>query len=257
MSSSSTARVLGMIFSWGLLLSAAAVSAAEFRVSMERSYQEARTAWQRNTTNVEAIVRFGREAFDWAEIVTAGNQRAEIASEAVDALRLLKDRQPSLAEVRYFLAMNLGQLARTRTLGALKLVREMEQEFKAAIAIDPAVDFSGPDRNLGKLYHFAPGWPTSLGNDKKARLHLEAAVKRDPDYPGNRLAMVEFLLDRREVAAAKKELATLDEGWARAQKQWTGPAWEDEWQNWTEQRNKHRKQLAGLTAPPVSPKNVR
>jgi hypothetical protein len=148
----------------------------------------------------------------------------------------------------------MGQLARTRTLGALKLVREMEVEFKAAIRLDPSIHFSGPDRNLGQLYHFAPGWPASLGDDTLARRHLETAVRRAPDFPANRLSLIELLLDRHDVDEAKKQMEAVDQLWDTARKRWSSREWEDDWAEWTELRDKHRKHLAGLTSAPVPPK---
>ena len=44
----------------------------------------------------------------------------------------------------YYLAMNLGQLARTEMIGALKIVKEMENEFEIAADIDPRFDHAGP-----------------------------------------------------------------------------------------------------------------
>lgn len=54
-------------------------------------------------------------------------------------------RDPKSAAGHYYLGMNLGQLARTKLLGALKLVDEMEREFKAAVALDERFDHA--DRN--------------------------------------------------------------------------------------------------------------
>ena len=65
--------------------------------------------------------------------------------------------------------MNLGQLARTELLGALKLVKEMEREFKTAADLDKQFDYAGPERCLGLLYRDAPGWPASIGSRRKAR----------------------------------------------------------------------------------------
>src|SRR5204863_6138936 len=95
------------------------------------------------------------------------------------------------AALHYYLAMNQGQLARTKGFGALKLVREMEKEFSRAAELDSHFDYAGPDRNLGSLYLDAPGWPTSIGNHSKARQHLMRAVQLAPDYPDNHLCLLE------------------------------------------------------------------
>ena len=90
--------------------------------------------------------------------------------------------------------MNQGQLARTKLLGAIHLVDEMEVSFKTALALDPTYDFAGPDRCLGLLYRDAPGWPTSIGSRMKARRHLQAAADLRPNHLENRLALLESAL---------------------------------------------------------------
>ena len=59
-----------------------------------------------------------------------------LAQQGIAACRQLIARTPKSAPAHYYLAMNLGQLARTELLGAFKLVREMEREFKTAVGLD-------------------------------------------------------------------------------------------------------------------------
>jgi hypothetical protein len=224
------------------------------RQEIEQEYRTSRRDWQSNTTNFAALLRFGEKAFVWADTVQTSSEREAVSEESVSAMKLAVRDHPKSAAARYYLAMNLGELARTRTFGALGLVREMEVEFKAAIALDPTVDHYGPDRNLGQLYHFAPGWPASLGDDKLARRHLDTAVQREPDFPANRLSLIELLLDRRDATEARKQLDALDALWDTARKRLSAREWEDDWAEWTELRDKHRKHLTKLTGAPVPPK---
>ena len=103
--------------------------------------------------------------------------------------------------------MNLGQLARTETLGALKLVREMEREFKTAAELDGHFDYAGPERSLGLLYRDAPGWPVSIGSRRKAREWLEQAEKLAPEYPENHLNLVESYLQWHDRAGGEARIA--------------------------------------------------
>ncbi len=112
--------------------------------------------------------------------------------------------------------MNLGQLARTKLLGALKLVTEMEAEFKAARRLDEHLDFAGPDRSLGLLYLEAPGWPTSVGSRTKARQHLRRAAELAPQYPENRLTLLEAYLRWGDHNGVQRELKALEEIWPAA-----------------------------------------
>jgi hypothetical protein len=89
--------------------------------------------------------------------------------------------------------MNLGQLARTKGLSALKLVDQMEGEFTRARDLDEHLDYAGPDRSLGLLYRDAPVIG-SVGSRTRAREHLRRAVEVAPQYPENRLSLIEAYL---------------------------------------------------------------
>ena len=141
-------------------------------------------------------------------------------------------QKPKLVSGHYYLAMNLGQLAQTKSLGALKLVSEMETEFQTARAQDEKYDFAGPDRSLGLLYLEAPGWPTSIGSRSKARHHLQRAVLLSPEYPENRLNLLEAYLKWGDKSAAGREFRILKELLPRAKKEFTGENWESSWADW-------------------------
>src|SRR2546421_630302 len=89
---------------------------------------------------------------------------------------------------------HFSEITEKKYLGALKLVDEMEREFKIVAELDPHFDFAGADRNLGMLYHETPGWPVSIGNRKKARQHLERSRELAPDFPENHLYLLEAYL---------------------------------------------------------------
>jgi tetratricopeptide (TPR) repeat protein len=185
---------------------------------------------------------FGRACYDWADFATNKAQRAAIAHEGIAAC------QQSLvftnsAFAHYYMAMNLGQLAQSETLGALKLVREMEHEFLATADMDPGVDFAGAARGLGLLYRDAPGWPMSIGNRAKARKYLESAATLAPNDPENILNLGESDLRWGNKTEATKELSALDALWPSAQKALTGPAWESSWDDWVKRRDTLREKL--------------
>ena len=212
-------------------------AAAEFKRAQKQLHADAI-----NPTNVW---QFARAAFDLAEFATNNPVRAALANQGIAACRQLLLRDPKSAAAHYYLAMNLGQLARTEFLGALKLVKEMEREFKAASELDARFDFAGPERNLGQLYRDAPGWPTSIGSARKARALVEQAVKLVPDYPENRLNLLESYLLWEEPAAAKRELLALDVIWPTAQTNLAGEKWEANWSDWTARRQAARQKIDG------------
>ena len=128
--------------------------------------------------------------------------------------------------------MNLGQLADTkRNLAALKMVKEMEREFQAAADLDDRIDYAGPERNLGLLYLQSPVI-VSIGSRAKAQQHLRRAVELAPEYPENRLNLIEAGLKWGDRAGARRELKALEEHWPQAQHQLTGETWAASWANW-------------------------
>lgn len=215
------------------------VYAQRARIAFEQAQAKYRSQMDDPVTGWE----FGRACYDWADWATNKAQRAAIAREGIAAC------QQSLlftnsAAGHYYLAMNMGQLASSETIGALKLVRQMEREFLAAGDLEPDADFAGAERGLGLLYRDAPGWPLSIGNRTRARKYLESAVSLASNYPENVLNLAESELKWGDKAGARKDLAALDALWSSAQKALTGPHWESSWDDWTQRRDALRNKLS-------------
>jgi len=223
----------------------------------ETEFRRAQSELNTKTNDPVAAWQFARACFDRADFAANDNQRAALATRGIDVCRQVLARDPKVAAAHYYLAMNLGQLARTKTLGALKLVKEMEVEFKAAIDLNDRLDFGGPARSLGMLYRDAPGWPTSIGSKRKARTYIEQAAKIAPAFPENHMVLAESYLKWRDPDAARQELEALDILWPDAQKSFTGEIWERDWADWTERRDALRKKLSGDSGPITSPRNTR
>jgi tetratricopeptide (TPR) repeat protein len=171
---------------------------AQFREQATRQYHHARKAHQAEPDNAVLAWQFGRATFDLAEAAYNKQEREVLAQEGIEACRAAIALEPDLADAHYYLGMNLGQLARVYLLRGLRIVSEMEKAFELSRQINPRVDHGGADRNLGLLYHQAPGWPISVGNKTRGRRHLERAVELSPDYPENRLCLAEALWDTKD-----------------------------------------------------------
>jgi hypothetical protein len=221
----------------------------------ERIYFAARARLARATNSSEAAWQFARACFDWAEFAPGNAPRAQIAIEGIAACRQAIALNPNLAAPYYYLALNLGQLARTKKLGALKLVEEMETNFKAAIALDAAFDFAGPHRSLGLLYLNAPGWPASIGSRAKARQHLQKAVELCPEYPDNRLSLLEADLEWGEKKAAVAGLPAMEESLEAARKKFTGEEWASTWRDWEARWQKIKLKALTASPPLETPRN--
>ena len=199
----------------------------------ERQYLLSRTLYLANSSNkLERAWQYSQACFEWAEYAITSEQRAEIANEGIKAARSALRQDPRLAPAVYYLALNVGQLARTKTLGALKLVSEMENLLQKSIDLEPTIDFAGPHRSLGLLYRDAPGWPVSVGSKGKARQHLLKAVELRTDFPENQLCLIESYLQWGERRAVQDRLKTVQEVLTVARKKYSGEAWEGPWQDW-------------------------
>lgn len=201
-------------------------------------YQTAKTNWASAPTHTALAWQLARATFDLAEFSTNDTQRAQLAEEGIKAARSAIDREPGNAPAHYYLALNLGQLARTQLLGALRLVNEMERHFKIAAELDPHLDHGGPDRNLGILYREAPGWPASIGSRSKARKHLEKSDQLHPGFPANQLELLQAHLDWKEHRNAEKMLPRVRACMAGVETEFAGEQWawaRNEWQQFWEE----------------------
>ena len=211
-----------------------------------------------SSTNTSVVAwKFARACFDYADFAANDTERAAVARQGIAACRQLIAHAPESAPAHYYLAMNLGQLARTETVSALKTIKEIEREFKTAAGLDEHFDYAGPARGLGLLYRDAPGWPVSIGSRHKARQWLERAAKLAPDYPENHLNLVESYLQWHDPTDARRELEALDTLWPGAQTNLAGEAWERSWDDWSTRRDTIRKRLNEITKSVESPKNNR
>lgn len=207
-----------------------------------KAFQEAKRQHEAKPNNVEAAWQFARATFDLADAVSSKSERADVAQQGISACNQALEKTPNCAALHYYLALNDGELARTRTFGALRLVDQMESEFLKAIELDKSFDYAGPDRSLGLLYRDAPSI-ASIGSRTKARAHLERAVELAPGYPDNRLSLIESELKWNDRKSARHELKLLEDSWPAARAQFTGPKWSASWADWDSRLDKIRRTL--------------
>ena len=209
---------------------------AQFAKQAEKAFDEAKSRYDAESNNIQASLGLARTSYDWADYVTTDAKRAKIAETGMAASRRALQTDSNNVGGHYYLAMNMGQLARTKSLGALKIVTQMEAEFNVVLGLDSKFDHAGADRNLGLLYLDSPGWPLSIGNKGKAREHLEKAVKLSFNYPENQLNLIEANLKWGDKKAATAGLKTLAAIWAAARDEFRGETWESSWADWAKRR---------------------
>jgi hypothetical protein len=220
----------------------------------EDSYRELRARCESQPTNLVAAWQFASACFDQCEFSHTDADRARFANEGIGACRRALSLDPNLAAAHYYLGMDLAQLARTKMIGALGLLGDVEKEWTTALKLDENFDYAGPDRNLGLLYRDSPGWPLSLGSRDKARQHLLRAVSLHPEYPENHINLIESYLqwnNRSDSLPAAKALAAI---LPEAKKKFTGPAWESSWNDW-DPRWKAIQAKLNQSQDPAAPQN--
>ncbi|MGV3772575.1 MAG: hypothetical protein ACO1QB_06700 [Verrucomicrobiales bacterium] len=212
----------------------AVVWTEKFAQEAQLEFNKAKTNFLAHSEDPIIAWQFGRAAFDQGEFVLTDLQREEVALQGIAACRKAIELAPNNAAAHYYLAMNLGQLARTKTLGALKLVKEMEKHFKRSAELDKNFDYAGATRSLGILYLEAPGWPTSIGNKNKAREYLTQAFTLASNYPENHLSLLDAFHKWGEKDALREGLLAYRKLMAKAREEFNGPEWEDSWADWNE-----------------------
>lgn len=197
---------------------------------------------EKNATSgtYEAGWHLGRACFQRAEFAKDDKERVALAEEGIKACRELVKRKPDSVGGYYYLAMNLGQMARVKKLQALGMVKEMEGHFNRARELDEKFSYAGPDRNLGLLYLRAPRF-ISVGDKVRALKHLRHAAKLAPEYPANHLNLLEAFIDAEDEKGVAAECATLEILMPAARKKFLGDNWSADWIVW----NKRWHELRG------------
>jgi hypothetical protein len=201
----------------------------------------ARSRYLLDTNILDSAWRLAKAAFDYAEFSLNDTERSTLATEGIAVARQAVRLDSRQANAHYYLAMNLGQLARTKFLAALKLVGEMEREFQAAAGLDPTIDGAGPYRSLALLYRDAPGWPTSVGSKNKARQYFQKMLATAPGFPENQLCWLESLCQWKERAQFKAAFPKTVLVMQSAPAHYPGDAWAAAWYDWQQRWTLLRK----------------
>ena len=213
-----------------------------------QAFREKQSEYKSKAEDPKTGWEFGRACFDMAQVATNKAERAELAQLGIDACRKSIAADSNSAPAHYYLSVNQGQLARTRMLGALKLVSQMEKELLKAIELDAKFDYAGPERTIGLLYRDAPSFG-SVGNRSKARQHLRKAAELAPSYPDNHLILIESYLKWGESEPARLELKALKEAWPAARLELNSPIWKASWDDWEERLRNIEKKIDDGTRP--------
>lgn len=208
-----------------------------------KKYQEAEADYRQHPKDPEVAWKLGKACFDMADNTQSKSDRAKYANRGIAVTRAGTQVDTNSAWCFYYLGLNIGQLARTKTFTALRLIRPMQDALERAKALDPAVEHGGPDRTLGLLYRDAPS--LIVGDKKKAREHLTNAVKVAPNWPENYLELIAGCLEWGDKETARAQLKALEAIWPGAREEFSGAPWEESWVEWERQLRTVKAKLEG------------
>jgi hypothetical protein len=116
-------------------------------------------------------------------------ERAQLLAAATASARQCLAQAPKDAACPYAQAQVLGLSAREHPVEAGALLKQMLANLAQAEALDPALDHAGPARLTAVVLLRAPPWPLGPGDVDAATVAAQRAVKRDPGYPPNLIAL--------------------------------------------------------------------
>jgi tetratricopeptide (TPR) repeat protein len=120
---------------------------------------------------------------------------------------MLIHEYPNRVEGHYWLALNLcGYADAAGYMMARRLLPEIVEQLKKAVALDGSYDQAGPHRVLGRIYCEAPGWPMSVGDIQKSLDHLLTAVRLAPENSTNHLFLAQTMYRLHYTSLAEQQL---------------------------------------------------
>jgi hypothetical protein len=119
----------------------------------------------------------------------ASAERAQLLAAATASAGQCLAQAPNDAACPYAQAQVLGLTAREHPVQAVALLKEMLANLARAESLDPGLDHAGPARLTAVVLLRAPPWPLGPGDVDAATAAAQRAVKRDPGYPPNLIAL--------------------------------------------------------------------
>ncbi len=110
-------------------------------------------------------------------------------------------------QASFWLSVNYGSFGQEKgIMKSLSLVNPIKKLAERVIEIDEGYFYGGPWRVLGRLYNKAPGFPISIGDNKKAAECLGRALELGPKFYLNHLFLAELYISDRKYDKARDRL---------------------------------------------------
>ncbi len=131
--------------------------------------------------------------FCYEEGVKFGEQGVEVNEESLEA--------------NFWLAVNYGSYGQEKgIMKSLSLIQPIKTHAERVIEMDEGYFYGGPWRVLGRLYNKAPGFPFSIGDNKKSTECLEKALELGPKFYLNHLFLAELYISDGKDSKARERL---------------------------------------------------
>lgn len=142
----------------------------------------------------------------WAEVNYQLKGKTQLAAftQLIDDAGYAVAEDPHSAEALIWSGIIKSSYAdATGRLGAFKAARQAKADLENAIALDPDAMNGTAYANLGALYHKAPRWPLSFGDDRKAEQLFKSALAIAPADIDNNYLYGRFLVEEERYAEAR------------------------------------------------------
>lgn len=212
----------------------------------QKRLEAAKKLYAADTNSLSKACALGQAYFFAGEFATNKTEQAQLAERGIAVCVRALAINPGSPQASYYHALNLGQLARTKMLAALTLVKQMRPALELAAKARPSLDYAGPDRCLGLLHRDAPGWPISVGDRNKARKYLTRAFAIAPEYPENIIVQLETWIRWRDYKMLAKHHAIAESILKAARKKLIGVRWEPYWDDWDRRWNALQQKAAKM-----------
>lgn len=164
-----------------------------------------REALLKGEDSYEAYWKMARAEYWIGDHTPDKNEKKRIFEQGIYHARKAIALAPEKPDGHFWLGVNYGVYGQAKgVLKSLSLVKPIKEEMNKVIQIDPAYEFAGPDRVLGRVYYELPGF--AGGSKKKSLEHLLKSKELGPQVGLTRIYLADTYLAIDEVEKAREEL---------------------------------------------------
>lgn len=177
--------------------------------------EEQTTVAKNGIWNAQKLLDSSKNAAHSSMKATDRGTAKDLAKEGIGYAEHCLMLAPENAGCYYWRAVNTGLYYRIRIVGYQRGIKQMIEDCKSAISIDPKYDNAGAYRMLGQIYTKLPQTGANVDSITRdlalAEEYLRKAVQLSPDYPENYLALATTLFEERKIADAIEALSNTKE----------------------------------------------